>query len=29
MAIEIHLTSFNSPSREANGVAMTVHYGDT
>jgi hypothetical protein len=29
MAIEIHLTSFNSPSREANGVVMTVHYGDT
>jgi hypothetical protein len=29
MAIEIHQTNFNSPSRDANGVVMTVHYGDT
>jgi hypothetical protein len=29
MAIEIHQTNFNSPSRNANGVVMTVHYGDT
>jgi hypothetical protein len=29
MAIEIHQTNFNSTDREANGVVMTVHYGDT
>jgi hypothetical protein len=29
MAIEIHETNFNSPDREANGVVMTVHYGNT
>jgi hypothetical protein len=29
MAVEIHATNFDSPSREANGVAMTVHFGDT
>jgi hypothetical protein len=29
MAIEIHETNFNSPDRDANGVVMTVHYGDT
>jgi hypothetical protein len=29
MAIEIHETNFNNPNREANGVVMTVHYGDS